>query len=275
MMLAAMTVPSTLVAPTASDASVSDVTPAVRNTLVEKKTSALMPASCWNANSRIPILKDFWPKSSPTDTSAAGPPLPPLLPLDISEPAALPQSCVAALSASSFMPLDCNQRGLSGHASIPRASAAAGTAPIRNMVRHDSAGRTTLTPSAVRMPTQIMSWFSVPRAPRIAVGAISLMYVGTSAEDSPIAIPVMKRPTTIVEKLPEYALSSGPSSIGAHASSRPLRRPSESDTLPPDRLPAAAPASVLLTTTPLSAASPPMPRSIAIASSGPLTTPRW
>jgi hypothetical protein len=53
----------------------------------------------------------------------------------------------------------------------PRPSTSAGRAPMKNMVRHCSMGRTTLMSSAPRMPAQMMSWFRVPSAPRMAVGA--------------------------------------------------------------------------------------------------------
>jgi len=48
--------PITFAAPTSALAATSDVIPALRNTWVEKYTTALIPANCWNRNIAIPTV---------------------------------------------------------------------------------------------------------------------------------------------------------------------------------------------------------------------------
>ncbi len=45
------------------------------------------------------------------------------------------------------------------------------------MVRHEVAGRTTLTTRAETMPMQMTSWLMLPRAPRTREGAICTEYI--------------------------------------------------------------------------------------------------
>ena len=52
----------------------------------------------------------------------------------------------------------------------PRASTIAGMVARPNMVRHEVAGRATLTSRAARMPMQTTSWLTLPNAPRTCVG---------------------------------------------------------------------------------------------------------
>ena len=56
------------------------------------------------------------------------------------------------------------------------------------------------------------TWFTVTSAPRIAGGDSSAMYMGTVEENTPITMPVRKRPAAICAKPPGYA---GALAVGA------------------------------------------------------------
>jgi len=158
---------------------------------------------------------------------------------------------------------------------MPPRRAAAGAAATANMVRHCAAGSTTLATSAARIPTQMESWLALPRDPRSAGGATSEMYSGTTADARPMPKPETRRPATMALRDVAAAQRSAPAASGTQLAIRAPRRPSVSDTAPPETLPSVAPTSTLDTTRPALTASEAKPRSAAMAWRGPLTTPRW
>mmetsp|Transcript_64950 Transcript_64950/g.205185 ORF Transcript_64950/g.205185 Transcript_64950/m.205185 type:complete len:473 (-) Transcript_64950:215-1633(-) len=281
----AIRVPTRLVTPTATEASTSAVTPASRNTEVEKNTTLLMPAHCWKKNTPAPArtMGRYFPQRrdpQPTESSS------PLVAGDPSRSASAatiisiapcsPHSRNAAASASARRPLLRRYLGLSGQKNaMPPASMAVGMRLSAKIRRQLDAGTTVFTTSAPRIPATIMSWFRLPSAPRTSVGATSPMYVGTVEEEIPSPIPVIRRPAARGPKLPAEVIMSTPRSRGAATTMRLLRGPRVSDMPPPNRLPPNAPMSVLLTTKPSLATFPPNPRSCAMVLSGPLTAPIW
>ncbi len=98
-------------------------------------------------------------------------------------------------------------------------------------------------------PAALMPFMCKSFQPRKAPSRLrtSLMYVGTSADDSPMAAPVRKRPASMVLRSGATEDSSGPANMGPAASRKEARRPRLSATPPPASEPRAAPASVLLT----------------------------
>jgi len=122
---------------------------------------------------------------------------------------------------------------------------------------------------------QMSSWLTDPRVPRRAVGAISEMYRGTSAEERPMPRPASSLPARMVVREVAQAHKREPARVGMTSRRRAFLRPKESARPLPAKLPMAAPARRLLTTAPSRAASDAKPRSAAMAWRGPLTTPRW
>lgn len=69
--------------------------------------------------------------------------------------------------------------------------------------------------AAARGPrTPARTWFSVPSAPRMEVGAISATYRGTSTEAAPEPRPTKKRPASMAARRPAVAHSAVPASRG-------------------------------------------------------------
>jgi hypothetical protein len=69
--------------------------------------------------------------------------------------------------------------------------------------------------SAPRMPTQMASWLYEPSAPRMATGATSEMYTGTTHDDSPMPTPA-QCPATHKLRIVTLGVSGGGRSRGRY-----------------------------------------------------------